>query len=64
MVCDVLSMFVTVTMFCNNVLQQCFSINIHSDSDNVSVLCNHMIVTGYVLFGEIACNKFPVLIYL
>ena len=46
MVCDVLSMFITVTIFCNN------------------VLCNHMIVTGYVLIGEIACNKCPVLLLL
>ena len=47
-VCDVLAMFITVTMFCNN----------------VSVLCNHMIVTGYVLIGEIAFNKYPVLLLL
>ena len=26
--------------------------------------CNHMIVTGYVLIGEIACNKYPVLLLL
>ena len=25
--------------------------------NNVSVLCNHMIVTGYVLIAEVACNK-------
>ena len=40
--------YVTVTMFCNN----------------VSVNCNHVIVTGYVLIGEIACNKYPVLLLL
>ena len=38
----------TVTIFCTN----------------VSVICNHMIVTGYVLIGEIACNKYPVLLLL
>ena len=39
--------YVTVTMFCNN----------------VSVLCLHVIVTDYyVLIGEIACNKYPVLL--
>ena len=51
MVCDVLSMLnvtVTVTMFCNT----------------VSVLCLHVIVTDYVLIGEIACNKYPVLLLL
>ena len=40
--------YVTVTMFCNN----------------VSVLCLHVIVTDYVLIGEIACNKYPVLLLL
>ena len=37
-----------VTMFCNN----------------VSVLCLHVIVTDYVLIGEIAGNKYPVLLLL
>ena len=42
--------YVTVTMFCNN----------------VSVLCLHVIVTDYVLIGEIACrpNKHPLLLLL
>ena len=40
--------YVTVTMFCNN----------------GSVLCLHMIVTDYVLIGEIACNKYPVVLLL
>ena len=40
--------YVTVTMFCNT----------------VSVLCLHVIVTDYVLIGEIACNKYPVLLFL
>ena len=35
-----------VTMFCNN----------------VSVLCLHVIVTDYVLIGEIAGNKHPLLL--
>ncbi len=30
---------------------------------NVSVLCLHVIVTDYVLIGEIACNKYPVLLF-
>ena len=46
-------------MFCNNVS---LDINIHAD--NVSVFCNCMIVTGYVLIGEIACDKYPVLLLL
>ena len=37
-----------VTMFCSN----------------VSVLCLHVIVTDYVLIGEIAGNKHPVLLLL
>ena len=37
----------TVTMFCNN----------------VSVLCHHVIITGYELIGEITCNKYPVHYY-
>ena len=28
--------------------------------NNVSVLCLHVIVTDYVLIGEIPCNKYPV----
>ena len=40
--------YVTVTMCCNT----------------VSVLCLHVIVTYYVLIGEIACNKYPVLLLL
>ena len=39
--------YVTVTMFCNN----------------VSLFCLHVIVTDYVLIGEIACNKYPVLLF-
>ena len=31
---------------------------------NVSVLCLHVIVTDYVLIGEIAGNKHPVLVLL
>ena len=42
MVCDVLS------MLCINCKKNC---------NNVSVLCLHVIVTDYVLIGEIACNK-------
>ena len=40
---------VTVIMFCNNVFVTMF----------LYIICNHMLVTGYVLlaFGEIACNK-------
>ena len=38
--------YVTLTMFCNT----------------VPVLCLHVIVTDYVLIGEIACNKYPVLL--
>ena len=44
--------FVTVS---NNASQQCF----------VSIFlknCNHVIVTGYVLLGEIACNKYTLLL--
>ena len=39
---------VTITMFCNN----------------VSVIVNHYAVTDYMLldFGEIVCNKYPVLL--
>ena len=40
--------YVTVTMFCNN----------------VSILFLHMIVTDYVLIGEITGNKYPVLLLL
>ena len=32
--------------------------------NNVSVLCLHVIVTDYVLIGEIAGNKYPVLLLL
>ena len=32
--------------------------------NNVSVICNHVIVTGYVLLGEITCNKYPVLLFI
>ena len=53
MVCDVLVMLCT----CNNVLPQCFC-------NNVSVISNHMIVTGCRLIGGIACNKLPVLLLL
>ena len=49
MVCDVLSM---LCINCNNVC------------NNVSVLCLHVIVTDYVLIGEIAGNKHPVLLLL
>ena len=38
--------YVTVTMFCNN----------------LSVLCLHVIVIDYMLIGEIACIKYPVLL--
>ena len=30
--------------------------------NNVSVICNHMIVTGYVLIGVTACNEYPVVV--
>ena len=40
--------YATVTMFCNN----------------VPVLSLHVIVTDYVLIGETACNKYPVLLLL
>ena len=45
---------VTVTMF----LQQCVAINVFVTMF-LYTICNHMLVTGYVLlaFGEIACNK-------
>ena len=45
---------VTVTMF----LQQCVAINVFVKMF-LYTICNHMLVTGYVLlaFGEIACNK-------
>ena len=45
---------VTVIMF----LQQCVAINVFVIRF-LYIICNHMLVTGYVLlaFGEIACNK-------
>ena len=45
---------VTVIMF----LQQCVPINVFVTMF-LYIICNHMLVTGYVLlaFGEIACNK-------
>ena len=45
---------VTVIM----VLQQCVAINVFVTMF-LYIICNHMLVTGYVLlaFGEIACNK-------
>ena len=47
---------------CNNVLQQYFATMF---CNNVSVLCLHVIVKDYyVLIGEIACNKYPVLLLL
>ena len=53
MVCDVLSMLYN----CNNVVATMVC-------NNVSVLCPHATVTGDVLLGEIACNKYPVLLLL
>ena len=32
--------------------------------NNVSVICPHVIVTYYVLIGELAGNKYPVLLLL
>ena len=50
---------------CNMMLfvmfSQC-SVTLTMSCNNVSVICNHMIVTGYVLLG--ACNKYPVLLLL
>ena len=52
--CNVMSMFCN----CNDVLQQCVAINVFVTMF-LYIICNHMLVTGYVLlaFGEIACNK-------
>ena len=49
MVCDVLSM---LCINCNNVLQQC-----------ICTLSPYMIITDYVLSGEIAGNKHPILLF-
>ena len=45
---------VTVMMF----LQQCVAISVFVTM-LLYIICNHMLVTGYVLlaFGEITCNK-------
>ena len=52
---------VTVMMF----LQQCVAINVFVTMF-LCIICNNMLVTGYVLlvFGEIACNKKTLLLLL
>ena len=46
--------YVTVTMFRNNILQQCIC--------NLLYACKHAMCS--LDFGEIACNKYPVLLLL
>ena len=52
-----------MSMFCN--CNDVFAINVFVTMF-LYIICNHMLVTGYVLlaFGEIACNKYTLLLLL
>ena len=46
------AMLLDESVFC-----QCFN-----NCNNVFVICNHVIVTGYCSLEKVACNKYPVLL--